>query len=1275
MPFAFLGVLILLSSVLSAAYIAELESEAMRRRVVDDISEEGKELAALVHKEVETEAYWIGSRAIQVGGNNRSKIASVYDELMNLYLDNTFPRHLKGFALDLVNHSSSILFRIETVEDFAPRAGTEEAEYGNITYSELETSSSGEWSEIRRITSYSIAGRIGYELRRDDVLIRCLLDFSDDLDSVLPFMHSKMEALISNVESEFGNLGRMVKYMLSTLAQVRVLEGWGSPEGDRPTSGIVTVSDVERAVNMALVLETLGFLRTLSRDPTSDPNERFRLEENQISVHHTLLGLQGNDSIDPADVFISHRPDGDVNVSIGSLVSQAIYDRTDQSTLRFLDYFGLAPVADLSVQVAETLADSIEDFLNWITGENKEASLPRSWFRDMAQEAGATTLISYPSETLVPESEFSIVDEQDDVINISVPAFFTTIQFPSVDITEGFDSFWGECYEVFAGELEGIHGDIRKRVEEVSVSVGNMVQGELTESSMGGFDPTDDVSVLQRLGASLIEKVESLEGQMRGNHTLLDQMIQNQWSKQANLAVRISERIADELEALLGPGGIEKANETLQAKIVRLLRTDSAYQNLSEEKRADLEEEAESFVLDMGLGAKAHGFLVNRTRADIRALSERVVSMETPSSGGGLYARLKEFVQSSQGMISDGFEALRELVNGILESEDLGNIPFRVSVTDEPFRFRNVPNAADSSREPRDLAFHVAQEPSRLKATQVPQIRGSPRMGEMYVDMESAVDHNPGGGGNVHYTDVTRSHATAYVSTWDIKVRALAEIAISTTHETGFAGFQEQVSTDLPIEFEMTISARSGWPLEGVEYDSSNTFLEDIWQVVCDFLDLVWDALTKVFDWILDGITAILSLVRELIGDLLSYAQDILRAIEQVVETILDLLRTAASAIANLVGDLVETIVGNFESEDFALSVLGGEMKIGLNKGNGTIVLGTLNVGGLEAVVALIKLSETNLTDEQVEKSGFGYDILTDIDITAGALTFVGKLDPVMVFQSSFFGAEVTWGEDWRIDLEVPRIERFFERRYSLEIPSIPTPIGTLDVELGLLFRLSEELQQIDLEGIVSRSFDAAWKETLGEEMSLESAAGFVQRGISGAVDGLTAAVLENVDKVLEIVLYLEGQLKVGGAAGIGVRLSVTVGKSVLRECLEWLSGRLQELIGSFGGPPSIDANRNLLEAVATDTFLGFGVLLSIGTPRIVGMLVSGSQGTSEVVLVISVKLNVATIATLLGKNIGDWGVEFGICVEDLPPGLVPDTRPGETAQVWLLRGSATPLT
>ncbi|MFQ6106517.1 MAG: hypothetical protein ACE5QF_02865 [Thermoplasmata archaeon] len=1282
MPFAFLGILLLLTSSLSMAYIAGLQSESVRNRIIEDVVQRGSELSALVHNEVQTEAYWIGTRAVQLGCGNQSRIASLYDQMMNSYLIQSFPRRVKGFLIEISNHSSSIILESRMLNDFERGARVENDTFGNSTFEEVETAYSGYWMELQRTMTFSVAGHITYTIAGNKIITNNTHHFSLDLDSLVPFLNGRMEKLATDSVSEFGDIARMLRYMLSTLAQVRVLEGWGGSQEMPSTDRILTQKDVEKALNLALLLEHMALFRSLGEDEIRkfDFHDPDGVSDSDFELLRRMWPERG--TLDPSDLLLLHRGEKDATISIGGMASQAIFAMIDQMTLRYFDYFGLSPISDLSLQAAQALSSSIQEFLDWVSGMDREAWLARSWFKEIATESGTTTLASRPFMFRVPELEFLLATEKQGLVNFSLPEFDVYIPFKTVDVAENFDDFWRSCFQlVYSRDLRSVHESQRQLIREMAARVGELAQdgGAFSEVSLRDIDPSDDVSVLRILSEAVSINTATFLTKLRGNDTFVNEMIGNLWSQQANLTENVVTQIVKELGTFTDDEGPEKANKTISQQLLSMVRNETSYGLLTEEEKVRLGQEIEEFVREGELGIKAHELMLNETRTRLTAMKDRVISLETPSQNGGIYSKLREFVTSSSGVLADAARAISRLTESIVESEDVENIRFLVSATRESFRFW------DGSSKPgvegtfeRNFTLDVSRQPLSLtgEAWQDGSTDENLGVGDLRIGVMTPMDFPAGSGKNTHYTDITSSSATPFSSTWKVRIRGLTEVYIAANGEPAeLTNRMDSMRKHVPIEFEVVITTKSGWPLDGVVYDSSNTFLDDVWTVIRQFLEVVWNHLVKVYDWILDSISKILSLVSRLIGTLLSYAQDVLRAIESVVEATVELLRSSISGVTGIVGGIVENIISAFGNMTFQISAFGGDLRISLNQGNGAIVRGDLELGCLEAVLLLNKLTESNLTHEKEEGLPLKYDAIVLFNVTTEQLSLRGRFDPAMTFENSFFKAEMEWGDGWIIDFEVPYVQKYFEEKFSLQIPSIPTPMGTVDIEMGFLLKLTERLEKIDVFQILSRSFDLAWGETLGKEISIGSAARFIEQGISNAVNDIAFAVERNLDKVIEVILYLEGQFKVGATAGIGIRLAFILSGGGLSQCFRWLAGRLRNIISDLGTPPSVNIDGDLSKVLASETFVGFEILFSLGMPRIVKMMSGASGSEIEALFVVSVRINMATFGLLLGSDFGQSRIGFGIYLEDVPPSFIGEqARKGEQIDIWLLRGEAVQL-
>jgi len=82
---------------------------------------------------------------------------------------------------------------------------------------------------------------------------------------IMPFIETLHGIFTNNTESEFTHVGRMVKYMLTTLVRYRTFLGQGS--GPYQTEkDLLNEGDVELAINIALIIEEMRLFHSWDRD-------------------------------------------------------------------------------------------------------------------------------------------------------------------------------------------------------------------------------------------------------------------------------------------------------------------------------------------------------------------------------------------------------------------------------------------------------------------------------------------------------------------------------------------------------------------------------------------------------------------------------------------------------------------------------------------------------------------------------------------------------------------------------------------------------------------------------------------------------------------------------------------------------------------------------------------------------------------------------------------------------------------------------------------------
>ena len=178
-----------------------------------------------------------------------------------------------------------------------------------------------------------------------DIMIRT------DGSCALPLV-AEMGSLFENAVAGHGPLiSQMINYQLTSLAQYRVLNGYGadSAYGARGTSSILTSADVEKAYRISLsALECMYF-----RD--ADGNGYF-----------------GNRDL--AKDLVSDN--GRIELDLNYVYAQALSSRIDDLVGKWFDYFLGNTVIDFLDSITDTIKNAWDSFTSFITGKNNFSAEP-----------------------------------------------------------------------------------------------------------------------------------------------------------------------------------------------------------------------------------------------------------------------------------------------------------------------------------------------------------------------------------------------------------------------------------------------------------------------------------------------------------------------------------------------------------------------------------------------------------------------------------------------------------------------------------------------------------------------------------------------------------------------------------------------------------------------------------------------------------------------------------------------------------------------------------
>ncbi len=420
-PFAVLAVTIFLLSSFSVAYlgaVTRLEIEDRLRRndllAMDDVSVQ-------LEGELGSEIYLIGVEAIRKTleeanspGNTAERITyeglnETFQELLSDHLLYRFPANIRSYQVEETRHFIGLFPRMKSTHDFLQTNGTRLGvldHYDQNDFNKIDTKLGGEYGQTNTTHSYLASGYVNITITnaRSGLFLSRTLWLESEIDVPLPFLITKLESFQSESIGSFSELARLVKYILTTIAQFKVLQGVGlkydslPPEltGELTTEessalDVVTVKDVELAVNLALLLETAKEFRTWDPWVPDEIDSQTGLSGQhsiqyppieQLSELLSIYAVEGTvDAADLVSLYLGLGKEGAHEINLEIILAQALYGVLDQFVLKYLDYFGIMPLVDLiwkGIQsvggILQHAGEAIQDIWDWFTGES-----PESW--------------------------------------------------------------------------------------------------------------------------------------------------------------------------------------------------------------------------------------------------------------------------------------------------------------------------------------------------------------------------------------------------------------------------------------------------------------------------------------------------------------------------------------------------------------------------------------------------------------------------------------------------------------------------------------------------------------------------------------------------------------------------------------------------------------------------------------------------------------------------------------------------------------------------------
>ncbi|MEE9150898.1 MAG: lamin tail domain-containing protein [Thermoplasmata archaeon] len=418
--FAVMGVLMLILGSFSAIYLTTVNTDHVVDRIEESHVERMRNMVSLIHEEVETQAYYRAMSAVYTATqvlHDQKQIMPFFNETFNDLIDESFPRTENQYIIVVESFSAGVFFEVLNTHDIVP---TNEQENQSLTGKDevvesktMSNDKAGEFNETSGITYYTLSGEMNYTIRdtKSARFLRKSMHLERRVESAYPLLNNKLEVLDAGAKGTSSPIPRTVKYILTTLAQYRVLQGYGlSPTAskalglpNKSTSQILTSGDVELALNLALLLETARLYRTYDDDALMAMDENFHNQEDEdydntgnSKMQKLVREYVNNGTVDPADIIALYFGIDSKSINIEAIIAQALNAIADKFILKYLDYFHLMDAMNVVFFGVQILADAIDkagkfvgDLIGFLTGRSEdEENLKRikNWVRKTLTE-------------------------------------------------------------------------------------------------------------------------------------------------------------------------------------------------------------------------------------------------------------------------------------------------------------------------------------------------------------------------------------------------------------------------------------------------------------------------------------------------------------------------------------------------------------------------------------------------------------------------------------------------------------------------------------------------------------------------------------------------------------------------------------------------------------------------------------------------------------------------------------------------------------------------
>ncbi|MBN1678540.1 MAG: hypothetical protein JW880_08385, partial [Candidatus Thermoplasmatota archaeon] len=924
--FSVIAVVLLLASAAAGTYIAKQQAEeyeesrrqqllgAMEKAISDIVAELG--LCAVARAQ-EILSGW-GEFPV-----NQTAISTAFSERMLSHISSSFPRRDPRYSSTVSNWTGGLFFIEMSTSDImmsdSARPDTLTCDGEEMDYQDLPAPSD-DLLGVMTVNPYYVAvGNFSVSISASDLSLSRQASFQRPVISALPFIESKMRAFESSAEGEFSDLGRMVAYMLTALAQLRILEGYGQPMyySGLATDQILTEQDVHRAVSVGLLLEQARLFR--------DVDESFMAQVvsscggGELGAAAMMAGRPR--LLDPAELFLWFLGKTELHIDSRSVIAQSVYALGDQLVVRIMEYLGWLGTMDTVKGILDMWTDTLENVIHFFTGEDKAHAAVTSWLeRTLSASGDDISSFSAIFQTecdyvvSVPERQYFVEDAAGNLYPVWVGNTSAPVDLPQFDLLSA--EAWADLYSDFnecQTSFTTLASDSLARLAHDLAAAVDLDLGRVC------IDPTDDEGLFESIASGTGDAELVLDGTALSDTWRSLPMFSAEYELARRLCEFVDTRSADLTDA---PYLFTTACERVSDSIIETARypyiPDLAvpvWQQLQDIVLSDVANDKDWGVcshLRSGIEQLCHLHLWR-----LKSLVSEAVYVSDDGIAGPMVDSLAALLLSGAQGFPGMAEAVEELLGGmsrrILGQEQVSAFKSSVLVDlGREFEFWG------GHREVAESSGAILQEEVEVRipgGLPEPQpVRYDPAAGysslgalfpagDMLIQVRRPweFDRHDSAYPNVHMTSLGSTNLTPFATQWTVSALCQLDLELRSENSALQSLSGEGTSSLRRVKVDLTfpIVVHSSWPLSGVEYNPSNTVLSDTSAAAEKFCEMVWDKLEPVFGWVKDGLERVLRFVVDLSDTLASYAVRVVKAVSSVMQTVVETLQEYVQRIAN----------------------------------------------------------------------------------------------------------------------------------------------------------------------------------------------------------------------------------------------------------------------------------------------------------------------------------------------------------------------------------------